>query len=240
MDIYPQICFVYKWTQLSTGKWYIGSHTRKDAHPNNGYICTSKIVKPMIKENPNDWVRIILETGSADDMVTLECEILTCLDAAKSKYSYNGHNGGAKFTFTGKTHSVESNIKNSNAHKGKYQSIDTCNKISDYMLTHTRSLTHKQNCGNARRGKSLPEEHVNNMLKGMSKGIYELTSPNGMKFTNHSLAKICINLGLPFQTMRKYINSGIIPPHNKSGKKSELRVLATGWSVTLIVTTPPP
>jgi hypothetical protein len=51
----------------------------------------------MIIENPSDWVRIILETGSAEDMVALECELLTCLNAARSEYSYNGHNGGAKY-----------------------------------------------------------------------------------------------------------------------------------------------
>lgn len=119
MDIYTnQICFVYKWTQLSTSKWYIGSHYSKTAHPNDGYICSSKIVKPMILKNPSDWIRIILEIGLAKDMIKLEHRILTCLDAAKTEYSYNEHNGGKKFYRIG-PHSTKSKNKMSKNRIGK-------------------------------------------------------------------------------------------------------------------------
>jgi hypothetical protein len=50
------IAYVYKWTQLSTGKWYIGSRSAIGCNPNQHekYICSSKTVKPMILEDRND------------------------------------------------------------------------------------------------------------------------------------------------------------------------------------------
>lgn len=154
MSIYsPQICFVYKWTQLSTGKWYIGSRTAKNCNPEDGYICSSKIVKPMIKANPEDWTRIILETGSKDDILLLEHELLKCLNAAQSEYSYNLNNSSGTFSTAGKplshNHKINLSIaltgisrkqkprltlehKNKIAIKrtGKQHSLETLNKMS--------------------------------------------------------------------------------------------------------------
>jgi hypothetical protein len=45
MQSIATIPFVYKWTELSTGKWYIGAHYSKGCHPEDGYICSSKTVK---------------------------------------------------------------------------------------------------------------------------------------------------------------------------------------------------
>ena len=59
----PTVAFVYRWTELSTRKWYIDLRARVSCHPNDGYLCSSRIVKPLIKENPADWHREILITG---------------------------------------------------------------------------------------------------------------------------------------------------------------------------------
>lgn len=29
--------YVYRWTHIPTGKWYVGSRTAKGSHPNDGY-----------------------------------------------------------------------------------------------------------------------------------------------------------------------------------------------------------
>lgn len=57
------MAFVYKWTNIPTGKWYIGVRTKNGCHINDGYICSSKIVKPLILSNPSDWKRDILATS---------------------------------------------------------------------------------------------------------------------------------------------------------------------------------
>lgn len=52
--------FLYKWTHILTQKWYVGSRTASGCHINDGYICSSVEVKPMIIENNTEWVREIL------------------------------------------------------------------------------------------------------------------------------------------------------------------------------------
>jgi hypothetical protein len=100
MNIYQP--FVYKWTEKSTGKWYIGSRTKKKCHPNDGYICSSKYVKPLIIANPINWSREILATGNnAKEILLLEADLLRSLDAKNEPMSYNMHNGDGKFTTAG-------------------------------------------------------------------------------------------------------------------------------------------
>lgn len=95
------IAYIYKWTHIPTLKWYIGSRTKEKCHPNDGYICSSKLVKPLIETSPAEWVRTIVSTGSPEEILLLETEILTLLDAKNDPRSYNMHNGDGKFTTSG-------------------------------------------------------------------------------------------------------------------------------------------
>lgn len=99
--------YLYKWTQLSTGMWYIGSRTAKGCHPDDGYICSSKIVKPLIVENTDDWQREILCVGAPRYIRTLEGLILSFLDAKSDCNSYNLNNADAKFSTQGTHHTDE-------------------------------------------------------------------------------------------------------------------------------------
>jgi len=99
---------------MSTNKWYIGSRTGKNCNINDSYICTSKIVKPKIIAEPNNWKKEILCIGEPNYILDLEYEYLTLLDAAKDEQSYNqcnGNNGwyrtGLPGTYTGKKHSKQ-------------------------------------------------------------------------------------------------------------------------------------
>ena len=85
--------FLYKWTEISTGMWYRGSRTAKNCHPDDGYICSSKIVKPKILANPSDWVREIECIGESKYILELEAKYLKTLDARNDPMSYNQHNG---------------------------------------------------------------------------------------------------------------------------------------------------
>jgi hypothetical protein len=96
------IAYVYKWTQLSTGKWYIGGRTKIGCHPDDGYICSSRYVKPLILANPTDWVRRIIGTGTIEQVKIKEAELLRFFDARFNPVSFNLHNGDGKFTTAGK------------------------------------------------------------------------------------------------------------------------------------------
>jgi hypothetical protein len=93
--------FVYKWTHLPTLMWYVGSRTKKGCHPEDGYICSSKIVKPMILANPEEWVRELIEVGEPKTMRQLEVEILELFDAKSDPRSFNQTNGHIKMSTQG-------------------------------------------------------------------------------------------------------------------------------------------
>lgn len=109
------IAYLYKWTHIPTKKWYIGSRTAKDCHPNDDYICSSKIVKPLIMATPSEWCREILAEGLPDIIIALEAKLLSDLDAKNNPTSYNMHNGDGKFTTSGVslTPKWKNNISNS-------------------------------------------------------------------------------------------------------------------------------
>lgn len=87
-----RLAYVYKWTHLPTLNWYVGSRTSKHAHPDDGYICSSKTVKASILSNVDDWRKEIIATGTAEEMYELESEILQTTDARNDPRSYNKHN----------------------------------------------------------------------------------------------------------------------------------------------------
>jgi hypothetical protein len=113
------IAYIYKWTHVSTNRWYIGSRTKENCHPNDGYICSSKIVKPLIEQAPNEWRREILYTGTPADIIVLEAQLLESLDAKHDTYSYNLHNGDGDFTTTGLVMPLEWKQKISKSNVGK-------------------------------------------------------------------------------------------------------------------------
>jgi len=101
------IAYVYKWTHIITSKWYIGCRTKKDCHPDDGYICSSKLVRPLITSSPHEWTCEILFTGTPEEALLLESKLLIELDAKNNIQSFNMHNGDGKFTTAGITMSEE-------------------------------------------------------------------------------------------------------------------------------------
>ena len=94
--------YVYRWTHIPTGKWYVGSRTAKGSHPNDGYFCSSREVKPLIQSNPSEWKREILATGEPFAMLSYEVQYLTNANAKNDPMSFNRHNGDGKFTTLGR------------------------------------------------------------------------------------------------------------------------------------------
>ena len=89
-------CYVYKWTHQPSLKWYVGSRTARGCHPFDGYICSSRWVKPLIQNNPTEWIREIIATGSAQEMRELEKEILVLFAAHRDPRSFNLTNTAGK------------------------------------------------------------------------------------------------------------------------------------------------
>lgn len=141
------IAYVYKWTHLPTLKWYVGSRSAKGCHPNDGYICSSKTVKPLILENSSDWVRSIISTGSPFEMRLLEEEILATVDAMNDPRSFNKHNATERFSgaYTkGYKHSEKTiekrkivNAGENNPMYGRKHSEETKQKIREKRMLQT-------------------------------------------------------------------------------------------------------
>ena len=93
--------FVYKWVHLPSLKWYIGSRTAQGCSPDDGYVCSSKKVKPLIESAQSEWSREVIATGNPADMLELETTLLELFDAKNDLRSYNQHNGDGKFTTLG-------------------------------------------------------------------------------------------------------------------------------------------
>jgi hypothetical protein len=164
--------FVYKWIHLPTLNWYVGSHTGKNANASDGYICSSKIVKPMVRENPQDWFREIIAEGTDADMIALEAEILQTFDAKNDPRSFNLNNAmlhcgawnkginGAKHHRYGKKlsykkpHTVSQKYKEQMQQQARERnSIQTecphCNKTGQMVAM---KRWHFDNCGLIRQG----------------------------------------------------------------------------------------
>jgi len=147
METITHTSFVYKWIHLPTGKWYIGSRTAKGCHPDDGYISSSQLIKPLIKQNPTEWKREVIKTGSPEEMIKLETTLLESLDAKHNPMSFNQHNGDGKFTRTGVIVSEDTRKKQSESikkvhpnrgkpspNRGKIASEETRKKQSELKL----------------------------------------------------------------------------------------------------------
>ena len=122
--------FVYYWENKITGQWYIGSRTAAGCHINDGYICSSKIAKPLIMASPDEWSRVILfEHEDPKVVIAKETELLMEFDAAHDALALNRHNGG-KFSNAGNQHTDETRAKMSAWQIGRKHTAETRAKIS--------------------------------------------------------------------------------------------------------------
>ena len=166
METITHTSFVYKWIHLPTGKWYIGSRTAKGCHPEDGYISSSQLIKPLIKQNPTEWKREVIKTGSPEEMIKLETTLLESLDAKHNPMSFNQHNGDGKFTRTGVVVSEDTRKKQSESikkvhpnrgkpspNKGKVASEETRKKQSESKLGKKRKPFTEQTRDNIRQAK---------------------------------------------------------------------------------------
>ena len=181
------IPYLYKWTQISTGMWYIGSKSQQGWNPkrHEKYICSSKLVKPLILENRNDWYYEILVIGEASYIRKLETDYLSLLDAKNNSMSYNRSN--AKFdpgNRLGSIDSIDTRKKKSDARIGqKNPSYGKCGVLSPhYGKKHTMETKNKQRDSIKKYAENRPLEHnqrIADALKGNPKvGLKKEKNPS--------------------------------------------------------------
>ena len=123
--------FVYYWENKITGQWYIGSRTAAGCHINDGYICSSKIAKPLIMAKPDEWARTILfEHEDPKVVIAKETELLMEFDAAHDALALNRHNGGLNFSTAGNTLTADHRSKISACQIGRKHTDETREKMS--------------------------------------------------------------------------------------------------------------
>jgi hypothetical protein len=96
--------FVYCWTDFLTNKLYVGVHK---GTPEDGYICSSKIMLEEYNKRPQDFSRQIIASGLYKEMYVLETAILKAAKADRDPGYYNLHLNNGKFSNEGFKHSEQ-------------------------------------------------------------------------------------------------------------------------------------
>jgi hypothetical protein len=154
------IGFVYKWTDSSNNKWYIGSHT---GHPKDGYVGGGHLFKKAYKKRKESFSREILYFGY--NHRELEEFILEELDAMNDKMSYNLTNSWRGVV----RHTEESKKKMSKSRKGIPVSDETRKKLSDAKKGEKHPQWGKKGYWF---GKKLPKESVRKTQLKRSYRVY--------------------------------------------------------------------
>jgi len=182
-----QQAYLYKWTHIPSSRWYVGSRTARGCHINDGYLCSSKEVKPMILSNPIEWKREILCVADSKYIIDLETAYLTKLDAKNDSMSFNRHNGDGKFTSTGIKASDITRNKMSINRKGIAKPLSHRNAIKLSLLNSTKVQT--------RNGETAPR----------FTGYY--VSPSKEKFA--TAAQAVAKVGYSLRTVRKWAKANM-------------------------------
>lgn len=132
--------FVYCWTDHLRNMLYIGYHK---GSLDDGYVCSSKLMKEQYKERPSDFTREIIAQGSKEDMVKFERKILVSMNAKDDESCYNQQNNAG--TFRCKGHTEETKRKISEKLKGR--------------KTKPFTKEHREKIGKGNKGKVRTEEH---------------------------------------------------------------------------------
>lgn len=108
--------FVYCWTDFGTNKLYVGVHK---GTPDDGYVCSSKLMLEEHTKRPNDFSRQIIASGSFKEMYVLETAILKAACADKDPGYYNLHLNTGKFNTYGVVMPEETKRKLSEKARGR-------------------------------------------------------------------------------------------------------------------------
>lgn len=171
MTIKNTVPFVYKWIELSTNMWYIGSHYKKGCHPDDGYLCSSKVVKRLILDNPHNWHRTVLDICETPEQARFrEAEILQSINARMQPMSYNQTNADGKFSFSG-PHTEQTRLKIKVNHPDVSGENNPMYGREGGMKGKKHKEISKLQIGHSLKGRETSEEHakkISEALTGLS------------------------------------------------------------------------
>lgn len=148
-----QEAFTYCWTDHRDNMLYVGYHKGSQ---DDGYVCSSKWMLEEYKKRPEDFTRMILAEGTADDCHMLEVTILKAADAMRSDRFYNQTNGSQKHY--NKHHTMKTRNKISKKFKGKPLSEDHRNKLSESHKGKALPSSTREKMSKSKKGKSPPNK----------------------------------------------------------------------------------
>lgn len=94
------MAYIYLWTHIPTQRWYLGSRTAFGCHTEDGYICSSDLVKDDIIQHRQEWARTILyESNERQDIIDMEYTLLETLKAIHNGRSLNQTNGEGQINY---------------------------------------------------------------------------------------------------------------------------------------------
>lgn len=220
------IAFIYIWRQISTGMWYLGSHSSEGCHPADGYICSSHVVLNLILNNPEDWIREVVDRSPDTKLIRdLESEYLHVLDARLDKRSYNKTNGAMNFPT-----STAGTICVSKDDKEKYVLSNELAGYEQLGWTKGRSQKSRIKIGNtiSRLREENPDGWTSRSGAENNKSCeWRFISPDGKEFfITGSFGKFCDEHNLSGATLSKAVQEGWIPRRGK----------CAGWQVFNLTT----
>ena len=174
--------YVYRWTDWSNGKYYVGVHNGKDSN----YLGSGILFKKAYNKRPWAFTRELLFVGNYDDCIEIEEQLLSFIDAANNNLYYNLSNSASGCS--GRKMSDEEKLKRSLALKGVKKSkeartnMSLAHKHRDKSTYKNGDVTKSVYCEYIDKEfnsvKQLAKElgksssYISNMLKGRKNNIY--------------------------------------------------------------------
>lgn len=247
-----KIHYIYKITNKTNGKFYIGKHSQLENESFINYYGSGKLINAAIKKyGKNNFIKEIIEVCEEEKLDEREKYWINYYNATKVGYnlSLGGEGGnstlGTKVYTDGKNktyirqddvipkgfylgvpqHSIEQRIKMSISMKGKNKNNVPWNKgrnISDYRV--------KQNAYNAKQTMIK-----NGILKGANNPrakTYIFIDPNGNKYeVIGNLRNFCKDNNISMNLACKFVNKGkiVLSPYNSH--KNKITLNSVGWQI---------
>lgn len=166
-----RVPYLYKWTHIPSQKWYVGSKTSKNCHPDKHekYISSSKLVTPLIKANRVEWSYEILVIGAAPYIRLLEKQYLQLYNAKDDPMSFNQSNAHCSFDRTGCADSIETRKKKSDSRKGALNPMfgKRGEECPHYGKLHSQQWKDNQSNGVKKYASNRPDTHNQNISKSL-------------------------------------------------------------------------
>lgn len=171
--------FVYKWTNLTLQKIYIGWHKGSEF---DGYICSSSSEKFWNDfKNPDyEWKREILYRGLMKECQSLESKLLDDLDI-KSEFVYNNKNN-LMFNFD-----EEIRQKLINSAKKRAEDQDYIKKLSEDAKKQWQNSDHRRLVSEKNTGKKHSEKTIEKIKLARKKQV--ITKESRLKTAEKLIGK---------------------------------------------------